>query len=269
MERICDKLNIVDCFVSIQGEGIYAGYPSLFIRVSGCNLRCCFKGSVCDTAYSSFNPEKGIYTKDDIIKSLDQYSNVKHIVVTGGEPMLYQKELVDLFQYIHGEYYLITIETNGTIAPIDEMEEFVALYSMSPKLNTSIPEPNFVYQVPVNGEMIPKSFTKKECDALNEKRINIEAICKMINQSDYQLKFVYSNEDSLKEILEILDRIDKYMEENGGYPVISNYVMLMPEGITSEQINENGRKAVDICIKHGWVYTDRLHIRLWGDQRGY
>lgn len=269
MERICDKLNIVDCFVSIQGEGIYAGNPSLFIRVSGCNLRCCFKGSVCDTAYSSFSPEKGIYTKDDVIKSLEQYPNVKHIVVTGGEPMLYQKELVDLFQYIHGEYYLITIETNGTIAPIDEMEEFVALYSISPKLNTSIPEPNFVYQVPVNGEVTSKSFTKKECDALNEKRINIEAICKMINQSDYQLKFVYSNEDSLKEILEILDRIDNYMETNGGFPVISTFIMLMPEGITSEQINENGRKAVNACIEHGWVYTDRLHIRLWGDQRGY
>ena len=265
MERLCNKLNIVDCFVSIQGEGKYAGYPSIFIRVSGCNLRCCFKDSVCDTPYSSFKPEKGKWTKEDIIKILLEYPNIKDIVITGGEPMLYQDELADLLRYIYEQNnntYAVTIETNGTIPVKPDNNFYVNLYSISPKLKTSVPVAGKAYVIPNSGEKI---FTKEMCDELDKKRINYDAIFSMMDNADYQLKFVYSGDDSVAEIKDMVNYIKTHMASE----LPPENIMLMPEGITPEQCSDNGRKAVEVCMENGWTYTDRLHIRLWGDNRGF
>lgn len=265
LARLCDKLNIVDLFVSLQGEGKYMGTPSLFVRVSGCNLRCCFKDTVCDTAYSSFNPEKGKFSKDDVVMMLQENPNVTDIVFTGGEPLMFGEELDDLIEYIgcaNDLDYRITIETNGTFGPINQI---IDLYSISPKLSTSIPVPNKPYHYTHDGKVMTKTFTKDEVDKLNKTRYNPEAIAALIDDDtqDFQLKFVYSGPESVKDIDELVDEL-----RDMGKTIYPDDIMLMPEGITTEQINENGREAAKICIERGWRLADRLHIRLWGDKRG-
>lgn len=262
-KRLCDKLNIVDLFVSIQGEGKYVGVPSLFIRVSGCNLRCCFKNSICDTAYSSFNPEKGKFDKDDVATMLRNNPYVMDIVITGGEPLMFGEALDDLIEYVcmvNEMDYRITVETNGTFGPLKSV---VDLYSISPKLSTSIPEPGKIYEYVSGNKVMHHCFGEAEIKKLNEIRHNPDAIATLMDQADFQLKFVYSGPESLTDIDNLLDEI---MSINSGFE--PEDVMLMPEGITPEQLDKNTQEAVEICIKRGWRFTDRLHIRIWGDKRG-
>ena len=261
--RLCDRLNIVDLFVSLQGEGIYVGMPSLFVRVSGCNLRCCFKDTVCDTAYSSFNPEKGRFSKEDVVAMLQKNPNVADIVFTGGEPLMFGNELDDLIEYIGYQTdmdYRITIETNGTFGPLNHP---IDLYSISPKLSTSIPVPDKPYHYMHDGKEVTRTFTKAEVEKLNETRYNPEAIAALIDDAEFQLKFVYSGPESVHDIDMLVDRL-----RDMGRTIYPDDIMLMPEGITAEQINKNGREAAKICIERSWRLADRLHIRLWGDKRG-
>ena len=243
-KRLCDKLNIVDLFVSIQGEGKYVGVPSLFIRVSGCNLRCCFKDSICDTAYSSFNPEKGKFDKDDVVTMLRNNPCVMDIVITGGEPLMFGEVLDDLIEYVcmvNEMDYRITVETNGT----------------------SVPVAGKTYTYTHEGRTMTKTFSNEEVERYNITRHNPAAIASLMEQADFQLKFVYSGPESLTDIDNLLDEI---MSINSGFE--PEDVMLMPEGITPEQLDKNTQEAVEICIKRGWRFTDRLHIRIWGDKRG-
>ena len=262
--RPCDKLNIVDLFVSLQGEGKYVGVPSLFIRVSGCNLRCCFNDSICDTAYSSFNPEKGKFNKDNVVEILQANPNVFDIVITGGEPLMFGEAIDDLIDYIGmvtDNDYRITVETNGTFGPLNNIIE---LYSISPKLSTSIPEPGKQYFYTHEGKTVSKVFTEEEVERLNKIRHNPSAIAALMDQADFQLKFVYSGPESLKDIDALLDEL---VEIGAGFD--SEDVMLMPEGTTPEQLDKNSKEAAEVCIQRGWRFTDRLHIRLWGDKRGF
>lgn len=260
--RLCDRLNIVDCFVSLQGEGKYEGVPSLFIRISGCNLRCCFKNSICDTAYSSFYPEKGSFTKDDVVNEL-QRSNVTDIVITGGEPLMFHRELDDLIEYINTVTdggYRITVETNGTYGPLNSV---IDLYSISPKLSTSIPEVGKPYQYVKDGKIVTKVFMEDEVAKLNRIRYNPEAVAAMMDLADFQLKFVYSNSDSLKDIDEFLDDLKSI-----GRTIMHDDILLMPEGATVDQLRKTELECAKVCIERGWRFADRLHIRLWGDKRG-
>jgi 7-carboxy-7-deazaguanine synthase len=260
--RPCDRLNIVDLFVSLQGEGKYVGIPSLFIRVSGCNLRCCFKNSICDTAYSSFNPEKGHFTKDDVVEKLIS-SNVTDIVITGGEPLMFREALDDLIEYIGmitDNDYRITVETNGTFGPLASV---IDLYSISPKLSTSMPEPGRIYESVSGNKMMHHCFSEAEVKKLNETRHNPDAVTALTDMADFQLKFVYSNIDSLKDIDNFLDEL---RERCVNYE--PDDIMLMPEGSTNEQLKKTQLECANICIERGWRFADRLHIRLWGDKRG-
>lgn len=122
---------IIERFVSIQGEGKYIGQLSIFIRFSGCNEKCSF----CDTKYS-WN-EKGKYSVDDIVNYINDNDDINHIVLTGGEPMIHQKEILEILHKISFlNPKIITIETNGTIIPIEELRVKMfnfGLWSVSPK----------------------------------------------------------------------------------------------------------------------------------------
>lgn len=277
------KLPVVDLFCSIQGEGDRAGLSSIFIRVSGCNLRCCFGDSICDTPYSSYEPEKSKYSIGDIMLMLSSKPQIKDIVITGGEPMLYQEEILKLLMLIterewfdstgRTKDFFITIETNATI-DVEEYEynnkkvslyRFVDLWSLSPKLHTSIPKPEQVVHYTTGDVQKTKVFTEAEVLELDRKRINIDAIKHIMHWAvRTQLKFVYSGESSENEILDIVTSLGDDVES---YSDVC--VMLMPEGITQKQLDERRKKAAEICIERGWVYTDRLHIMIWGDKRGF
>lgn len=262
-------LPVVELFTSIQGEGKYIGIPSHFVRVSGCNLRCVFKDSICDTSYTSFSPDKTPYRSDmefydEFFEECHKYPKVKHLVITGGEPLLYRDDLEKFLKYIkkEGLNLTVTIETNGTQKPLSR--ELVDLYSISPKLSTSVGTPGIYHGVEVTDSMIKRH---------DKSRINIENLTSIITGSnDYQLKFVYSNRDCIDEIKDIESQLIKYSEKidevsRGIVLNINNHIMLMPEGINNNQLGVHREEIVRECIKNGWIMTDREHIIIWGDRR--
>lgn len=269
------KFPVLEIFTSVQGEGMYTGYPSVFVRVAGCNLRCVFGNSRCDTPYSSFELEKPISNDiDEVVElvgnELMKNPNVKHLVITGGEPLLY-KDAIKLFYSKLQQYDLtLTIETNGTLEAFgvwndEEWDYYVDLWSVSPKLSTSV-DHNCKY------------LTESQRDNHNKTRINYDNLAsyweKVRNTNNYmgdvissvQYKFVYSGEDSVIEIKEILNNLSN--EYNIPLTALNDHVMLMPEGTTNDQLEKISQECAEVCIREGWRFCDRLHIRIWGDKRG-
>ena len=259
--------NIIESFISIQGEGLRTGRPTLFIRLSGCNLRCVFRNSAgkvtscCDTPYASFEGSftEGKYTDDDVIKMLTNNPQVKDVVITGGEPLLNQASLALFIKKLREvRDFTLTIETNGTIVPSDYLLEQVDLWSTSPKLASSTPTVK-------DGKKY--GVTEAQCKYHNMHRINIIALATMLSEGhDCQLKFVYTGPECIKEIDEISKEITDYQTNHNMDVVnVNDYIMLMPEGITSKAIIGKSDEVVNVCIEHGWTYTSRMHILIWGN----
>ncbi|HXU50202.1 MAG TPA: 7-carboxy-7-deazaguanine synthase QueE, partial [Candidatus Binatia bacterium] len=119
-------MKISEIFYSVQGEGMLTGVPSVFVRTSGCNLRCTW----CDTPYTSWQPEGEERTIDSIVREVNGY-NAAHVVITGGEPMI-APAIAELTQALTQH---ITIETAGTVF----VDVRCDLMSISPKLANSTP----------------------------------------------------------------------------------------------------------------------------------
>lgn len=250
---------------TIQGEGRRTGRPSIFLRLNGCNLRCAFAGSICDSAYSSWNAEKNEPIEQDVlvgqvVELFKANSNVHDLVVTGGEPLLQQIILAQVIKQIKWETdCFVTVETNGSITPCDKMLEVVNLWSVSPKLANSC---HF------EGTDISEAAMKRHM----ESRINLRAVYSMMQfGNDGQLKFVYSaNDEKCREYIE--SYVNDLMEScNGLMDDLVNsgswQIQLMPEGETPAQISASAEAAVQVCIENGWRFCDRVHIRIWGDKR--
>src|SRR5689334_3132039 len=103
---------ISEIFYSLQGEGELTGVPSVFVRTSGCNLRCAW----CDTPYASWNPEGVMRSVPQIMTEIASHAGARHVVLTGGEPMI-AKEIRPLATEIKSTGRHITIETAATVAP--------------------------------------------------------------------------------------------------------------------------------------------------------
>jgi 7-carboxy-7-deazaguanine synthase len=228
-------MKISEIFFSIQGEGKRTGVPSAFVRASGCNLRCTW----CDTPYASWNPEGENWSIDRIIAQVGEYRS-HDVVVTGGEPMV-MPEIGQLCEALKSAGHFITIETAATVfEPVA-----IDLASMSPKLSNS---------TPVERE------AGRFAAAHERQRLNIPVIQQFIDRArDFQLKFVVSNQQDLKEIDEILAGI------NGWQP---SDVMLMPEGIDSTTLASRSDWIIEICKDRGFRFCPRLHIALFGNARG-
>src|SRR5512136_3066951 len=102
---------IAEIFHSLQGEGELTGVPSVFVRTAGCNLRCTW----CDTPYASWNPEGEPHTVAEIVAAVERFS-ARHVVLTGGEPML-APEIRELAAALRRAGRHLTIETAATVAP--------------------------------------------------------------------------------------------------------------------------------------------------------
>ena len=264
------KVQISEIFCSIQGEGVFAGVPSVFLRTNGCNLRCCFAGgSICDTAYTSHHPGESEYTDtkevtEELKKIFKENPNVRHLVITGGEPMIQQRALIEILKDLEENPInlpIITVETNGSISPLEEFYYYVDFWSVSPKLSTS---------ACFDGTDIPKESREHH----NKTRINIKSLYDIIMSSrKIQMKFVYSDSSNENEIKDLLKQIYDYGSNTTNSYVFQEcfnenlQVMLMPEGQILEQVQRSSKEAVEVCIKNGWRFTDRLHIRIWGDKR--
>jgi len=226
-------VRISEIFYSIQGEGRLIGTPSLFIRTSGCNLRCVW----CDTPYTSWRPEGSSWPLAKILARVDRRPT-KHVVITGGEPML-PAEIEDLAWALRRRNKHVTIETAGTIfkpVPCD-------LVSLSPKLKNST----------------PWKRAKGKFAAMHEKRrLNLSVLQSYMDRYDYQLKFVVESEEDFAEVGGIVDRLKN---------VDPSRVLIMAQGTTTKQLTEKAGWIVDQCLRRGYAFTPRLHIELFGNRR--
>ena len=228
-------MRIAEIFHSIQGEGLLAGVPSIFIRTSGCNLRCDW----CDTPYASWKPEGPEMSVSEILKMISAW-NCNHVVLTGGEPML-STDLAELAGALKKQSKHITIETAGTILPNGIPCD---LASLSPKISNSTPSP----------ERDPAWAKKHETT-----RLQPEVISEWIRKYPFQLKFVVSTENDLTEIKTLLSRLP---------PVPSDRILLMPEGIDVKTLASRSPWLVELCKREGFRFCPRLHIELFGHTRG-
>ena len=241
--------HIVDLHTCIQGEGKYAGIPHILIRLSGCNLNCQFKDSICDTSYASWRPEKGTYLLEDVEKILVKNPQIKHSFITGGEPTIYPDELCEIYRLLKSYNHFVSIETNGT----NEISCTFDFLSISPKMRNSTPIPGSI----INDDYI--SVTVKETDKKTHeaKRINLPVLKQLTNKNNYQLKFVVSVFDDLEEIQELQNTLK----------IPSSNIFLMPEGISQKQLNDKRKWLIELCINHGYNFSDRLHIIAYGNKR--
>lgn len=230
-------MKISELFFSIQGEGELTGIPSVFVRTSGCNLRCRW----CDTKYSSWTPEGENVDIEELVERVCSYP-ARHVVITGGEPMIAKdiKEFVDLLKQ-SGKH--ITIETAGTIAPNGIQCD---LASISPKLSDSTPE---------KGE-ISEEWIKRH----DSTRIDHDILNEWIDSYEFQLKFVVSRREEINEVKCIIDKIES--------DILPEKVLLMPEGTDSETIHSRYDMLVDLCKENGFRMCNRLHLDLFGNTRG-
>ena len=234
-------LAISETFISLQGEGLLTGVPSLFIRSAGCNLRCGW----CDTPYASWSPEGTQRSIEELAREARE-SGVKHVVLTGGEPML-PDAIGPLSQALRAMGLHITIETAGTIhRPPSRLA--CDLMSISPKLANS---------APVQGD--PRDPTGAWRERHEARRINLPALRSLlIEYPEHQVKFVASSEADLPEIQALLSIVPAVRPDR---------VLLMPEG-TAPHAPGSLDWAIRACLEHGWRYCHRVHIDLFGNTRG-
>ena len=224
-------MKISEIFHSIQGEGVLAGVSSVFVRTSGCNLRCTW----CDTPYTSWKPEGTDQSVAEIIEVVAEYP-ARHVVLTGGEPMLFE-ESIALTQQLKTLGHHITIETAGTVFKPVECD----LMSISPKLSNSTPHHD--------------PFWSVQHDKL---RLKPDVLKRLMAHCDYQLKFVVAQPIDLEEIHPLVEELG----------ADSAKVLLMPEGRDVATLNERSVWIAEVCKEFGYRYSPRLHVLLWGDRRG-
>ena len=235
-------LYVNEVFRSFQGEGLSAGMPCIFLRLAGCNLHCTW----CDTPYTwnfghghhkrhglpMFRQQNEVHrhTVEHVGQLIGSPVN-KRLVITGGEPLLQQKALIELSERLQ---YLtdVEIETAGTIAPLPRLTSFATRFNVSPKLASS-------------GNNIRSHRYRP--DVLEA----FEATGKAV------FKFVIA--DPMEDEQEIKEIINECSLRT---------VLVMPEGSTRfRQLAEMDR-VWEMAQRRGWIFTPRLHILAYGDRRG-
>ncbi|MHC4460679.1 MAG: 7-carboxy-7-deazaguanine synthase QueE [Planctomycetota bacterium] len=224
-------MRISEIFYSLQGEGFLAGTPSVFMRLAGCPLRCRW----CDTKYAWDQTAGAHYSIEKIVQTVQQAQS-KFVVITGGEPMI-NPDLPQLVQKLKASGKHITIETAG-IAFIPDIA--CDLMSISPKLSNSTPD-------------------DPELAAVHEdSRLDISVLRELIDNYEYQLKFVVDSKADLPEIQQIIEQIGN---------VDSEKVMLMPQAATRDELLAKSPMIADLCKQTGLAFSQRLQILLYDGQR--
>jgi 7-carboxy-7-deazaguanine synthase len=239
-----------EIFHTIQGEGISAGLPAVFIRASRCNLHCVW----CDTDHTwnfegtPWPHEKETFpgyrkhrkaevthdiTPADAARRILEF-NCPRVVITGGEPLLQEEEFLEMIRRIHARMpdCVFEVETNATRVPCPAFADVVDQFNVSPKLaNAGMPE---------------------------SLRLSEEALRFFASSPKTWFKFVVSAPADLAEIKMLQTR----------YEIPPQRILLMPEGRTAAELDRTAPQLADLCRELGFRFCDRLHIRLWGDKRG-
>lgn len=244
------RLRVSEIFATIQGEGINTGVPSIFVRLSLCNLAC----PTCDTYYTwawegttkfgtdmltggkiQASPAKEITemsAKDVLDEIQRQNSTIKNIVLTGGEPLMQQgtKVFKDLLQELSQNGYIIEIETNGTLVPSETTCKYVHQFNVSPKLT---------------------SFNSVDT---KDARWKSKPLMFYAEYPNTWFKFVITSQEDLEEL--------KYLSTR--YGIYPQRILLMPEGRTPEQLARNTEVIVEMCKQNGFRFCNRLHVQIYG-----
>lgn len=227
-------LRVAELFRSLQGEGLYAGTESLFLRTAGCNLRCWF----CDTPYTSWQPEGRQRQWEEVLNEL-LADDCQHVVITGGEPLL-QPDIVPLTRALQAARKIVTVETAGTVyRPVA-----ADLMSISPKLSNSQPTVD---------------QSQRWAARHAARRIKRLVLLQLLEQYPSQLKFVIDHLDDITEVLEFLDAPPPLPRES---------VWLMPQARTASEIAEKAAWLEPAAAAQGFHYSSRLHIEMFGNVRG-
>lgn len=234
-----------ELFASLQGEGPSAGKPCVFVRLSRCNLAC----EWCDTAYTwrftgdnrphrdglAFERAANQVTLDEaVVAARIAALGGTRLVVTGGEPLLQGPALACTVALLKRDNpaLQVEVETNGTVAPAPSLVPLIDQYNVSLKLSHS--------GNPVDFSQIPG---------------RIEA---WAAEPRAYFKFVVAAPEDLAEVLDLQQR----------YGIEPSRIFLMPEGRDSVTLRERARWLAPLCLEHGFNFSDRLHIHLYGDTRG-
>jgi organic radical activating enzyme len=239
-----------EIFHTIQGEGISAGLPAVFVRASLCNLHCRW----CDTEYTwnfhgtpwthelDTRPGGAKHAKEEVMLEMHPSEVAgeilkfpcRRVVLTGGEPLLQQDAWVEVIDALlaHDRRYEVEVETNGTRRPSDDLLARVGQFNVSPKLSNSGMDESL--------------------------RIDPETLHFFAERNEAWFKFVVAAPADLDEIADLATRF-------GIHP---SKILVMPEGRTTEALDRSAHALVQVCLQRGWRFGDRLHVRLWGDRRG-
>ena len=231
-----------EIFASLQGEGASIGRPSVFVRLSRCNLACHW----CDTAYTwrfagdnrphrddrAFDRQANQITLDeaDVAERIRSYG-VARLVITGGEPLLQAPALARMIEAL-GAGFHIEIETNGSVAPAPALDPLIRQYNVSPKLAHS--------GNPTELALVPERLRTWAPDPRA------------------RFKFVIASPTDLAEVETLAQT----------YAIVPERLFVMPEGTDSATLRDRSRWLAQAAMQAGWRFTDRLHIHLYGDTRG-
>lgn len=222
-----------EIFHTLQGEGISVGTPSVFLRLALCNLACRW----CDTRYT-WDWENYDYRKEvvelevqDVEVRILEYG-CRHLVITGGEPMLQQKMLAQLVASLKSKGFTFEVETNGTIKPDNSMLRDIDQWNVSPKLSSSgnHPEQTEIAEVLRSFAALPRAYFKYV----------------VVTAAD-------------------LNGINRLIRD---YSVPRERVLLSPEGRTVDALTKRSSWLSQVCVDENLRFSPRLHIQLWGDARG-
>ena len=222
-----------EIFASIQGEGVSTGRPSTFVRLSLCNLACTW----CDTKYTwdweHHDPGTEIVPTGcaevvDRVRAL----GVDNVVITGGEPLMQQAPLLELARALTGAGYRLEVETNGTFVPVPQLRARVAQWNVSPKLANS-----------------GNPFDRREVD-------------------EPLRLFALSDRAWFKFVIDAREDLDEVEEFVGRYWVRRDRIILMPQGTTAAALGQRAAWIADACAGRGYRFSNRMHILIWGDERG-
>ena len=216
---------------TLQGEGPSAGRSAVFLRLGMCNLACAW----CDSAYTwdstKYDLASELSAVDlDEIKAAVLSRSAPLVVITGGEPLLQREALLPLVQALSAAGRRVEFETSGTIGP-GTLAPLVARFVVSPKLAHSRQKERARLRWPVL-----ENFAALKAD----------------------FKFVACSADDFEEVETIATRLE----------LSPDRVWIMPEGITPSEITTRMRNLAPEIYRRGWSLSGRMHILLWGDERG-
>ena len=218
-------MKLSEVFYSIQGEGPHVGKPAIFIRLAGCNLSC----EWCDSKFASRGTQQFDVSHDDILNVVAKYGNCKHIVWTGGEPLIQAADIAKTVREFKKAGYFQELETNGTIAPFP-LNALIDSWNVSPKLHSSGGEPY--------------------------KRVGEILAVWVTLVRNVTFKFAIKTDNDLREIELITSK----------FQIPPSQIMLMP--VMTDRSPEMYQWVAEVCKKSGCRFSPRLQIDIYGDRRG-